>query len=102
VKFTILPADEMDAADAAVWYDDQRIGLGEEFLDELKVVLDRVRQAPEQAARLEHYSGLRNVRRYLLKRFPYVVVFVCQPHEVVVVAVSHARRRPLYWLKRLA
>jgi hypothetical protein len=35
VKFTILPAAELDAADAAVWYNDQRIGLGEEFLEEL-------------------------------------------------------------------
>jgi len=98
VKFTFLPAAELDAADAAVWYDDQRFGLGDEFLDELKDVLGRVQQAPEQAPRLEHYAGRRDVRRYLLKRFPYIVVFVCQPHEVIVVAVSHARRRPLYWL----
>jgi len=36
VKHTVLPAAELEAAQAAVWYDDQRYGLGDEFLDELE------------------------------------------------------------------
>lgn len=34
-----------------------------------------------------------------MPRFPYAVVFVCRPDEVVVVAVAHMRREPLYWAK---
>jgi len=51
--------------------------------------------------RLQSYGGPREVRRCLLERFPYLVMFVRRPAEVLVVAISHARRQPLYWLERL-
>ena len=29
------------------------------------------------------------------------LIFACRPEAVLIVAISHARRRPLYWLERL-
>lgn len=101
MKFAVLSAAELEAAEAAIWYDDQRAGLGDDFLTELRHALDRVRDRPAELSRLELYHGRHDVRRCLLKRFPYLVIFVCRPDEVVVVAISHARRRPLYWIERL-
>jgi toxin ParE1/3/4 len=101
VKLTILPAAQLEAADAAVWYDDQRAGLGDEFLEEVRRGLDRVRRERQFFSRADFYSGPREIRRCALNRFPYVIVFECRPDETVVAAVSHTRRRPLYWLKRL-
>ena len=50
---------------------------------------------------LEYYSGSHSVGRCLMDGFPYAVIYVCRPDEIVVVAVAHTRRRPLYWLDRL-
>jgi hypothetical protein len=101
VIFAVLPEAELEAAEAVIWYDDQRLGLGDDFLFELTQALDRIRRGPAELPRLESYSGLHDVRRCLLKKFPYLVIFAYRPDDVAVIAVSHARRRPLYWLDRL-
>ena len=97
----MLPQAELEAAEAATWYDDQRFGLGEEFLADLGFALDRIRDAPRSHATAEFYRGPHEVRRYLLQRFPYVVLFRCRGGEVLILAVSHVRRNPAYWLDRL-
>jgi plasmid stabilization system protein ParE len=101
LSLSVLPAARLEAADAAVWYDDQRPGLGDEFLAELQQAVERVRVAPESFARLEGYCGRHDIRYCLLKRFPYLVIFSYRSEEIVIVAVSHVRRRPLYWLERV-
>jgi hypothetical protein len=40
------------------------------------------------------------VRRVFFKRFPYSLFFIELPTRYRVLAVAHARRRPLYWLER--
>jgi hypothetical protein len=101
VKLSVLPAAELEAAEAAVWYDDQRVSLGDEFLAELVRAFDRIRKDRQSFSPAEFYSGARDIRRCLLRRFPYLVVFECRTDETLIVAVSHMRRRPLYWLERL-
>lgn len=64
-------------------------------------LLDRVREA----LRARHMSRrtapyLADTRRYLLRRFPFFVVFREVADRVQIVAVAHARRRPGYWLGR--
>ncbi|MBI3839319.1 MAG: type II toxin-antitoxin system RelE/ParE family toxin [Planctomycetia bacterium] len=101
MNFAVLPVAELEGVEAAVWYDDRRLGLGDEFLDELGQVLERIQAAPASFASLEGYFGQHDVRRCLLKRFPYAVIFRWRPEEVLIVAVGHVRRRPFYWLDRL-
>ena len=101
MKLTILHDAELESAEAAAWYDDQRSGLGDEFLTELAEAFSRIRHDRQVFARLETYTGAYAVRRCVLRRFPYLVVFTCLAEETLVVAVAHARRKPLYWLERL-
>ncbi len=101
MNLAVLPVAELEGIEAAIWYDDRRPGLGDEFLDELTHVLERIQAAPVSFAALEHYSGQHDIRRCLLKRFPYAVIFRRRLEEVLIVAVGHVRRRPLYWLDRL-
>lgn len=101
MNFTILPEAELEAAEAVIWYDDQRRGLGDDFLIELSRALAHINRQPAELPCLESYAGPHDIRRCLLKRFPYVVIFAFRPEDVAVVAISHARRRPFYWLERL-
>ena len=102
MSFTIAPPAQLELIEAAVWYDDIRLGLGTEFLDAIQQVFARVATEPRLYATLEYWTASqREVRRYCLRRFPYVIVYWIEGDSVTVVAVSHARRRPLYWIDRI-
>ncbi len=101
MAFRILMAAELEAVQAALWYDEQRPSLGDEFLQELTDAWERIRSDPLLFGRLEHFAGDNDVRRCLLRRFPYVVIYCFRPQETLVVAVSHVRRKPFYWLEQV-
>ncbi|MBV1893239.1 MAG: type II toxin-antitoxin system RelE/ParE family toxin [Ilumatobacteraceae bacterium] len=92
------PAARLEAIEAAVWYDDQRIGLGEEFLDAIELTLDLAlrRRVPDSTV-----TDLDDVRRVRVRRFPYHLIFLISSVVIVVVAVMHERRRPTHWIDRL-
>lgn len=101
MNFRVLPEAQGDAIEAAIWYDDHQLSLGAEFLAVVQRAFDQIRSASRSLSKLETYHGPHDVRRLLLKRFPYAVIVLYRPEETVVVAVAHTRRRPLYWLNRL-
>ncbi len=83
---------------AAAWYDDQRPGLGDEFLSAIDEVLRHVALAPLSYSR-DPFDE--RARRALVTRFPFAVVFVVQDGEIRVIAFVHAKRLPDYWTKRV-
>ncbi len=88
--------------DTADWYDRQRRGLGDDFLEALQVRLAELVDSPGLGGRLPGAAREVLARRVLLSRFPYVVVFVEAEGELRVIAVMHGKRKPGYWLKRLS
>ena len=44
---------------------------------------------------------LYGTRRYLLRHFPFAVVYLVDPDVVTIVAVAHSKRKPGYWRKRV-
>jgi plasmid stabilization system protein ParE len=93
VVFRRAAKDELE--EAAAWYEDRQRGLGEEFLNELAEAIDRAARHPER-----HPIALNDVRRAVLRRFPYAVYFRTRDQVLVVLAVFHARRNPLIWKRR--
>lgn len=85
--------DEID--EAYTWYEDQRQGLGEDFLAAIQVVLDRIESAPEIHAPI--YQAVRHGR---LKRFPYAVYYRIEPDRIAVIAIHHSKRNPKTWQSR--
>jgi hypothetical protein len=75
--------------------------LGDEFISEISASLDRVSGAPEA---YPAWPGTRAegplIRKATTQRFPYVIAFEKHEHHVLVLAIAHAKRRPLYWLTR--
>lgn len=97
----VLSVAELEAADAAIWYDERQPGLGDDFFAELESAFARLRNSNERLAKLTEYRGPFDLRRFHLARFPYLLILQQRPEERVVLAVAHVRRRPLYWLNRL-
>jgi len=84
-----------DVVLAREWYDAQRPGLGEDFVQSLERVIDLVSALPE--AFPEIAVGL---RRALLGRFPYAVYYRLDGDLVDVIACLHTRRSPSRWRSR--
>ena len=70
--------------------------LGRDFLQKFEAALAVIRNNPRQSAFVRP-----PVRRILLQRFPYSVVYLESAGEIFIVALPHKRRRPFYWLARL-
>ena len=77
------------------WYEDRNPEAAEAFMTEFDLAMARIEEAPR---RWPPY--LADTRRYLLRRFPFFVVFREVDDRVQIVAIAHAKRRPGYWLGR--
>jgi plasmid stabilization system protein ParE len=90
-----------EVAEAAAWYQGRRPGLEVEFLAEFEGVLPLIENSPASFSRVPDLPAGFVIRRALLPRFPYAVVFMDLGTEIRVLAVAHARREPGYWLNRV-
>lgn len=95
-SLVVRPDAEIDITDAALWYEAQSQGLGSDFLRSVDACLADVARAPQRFPVVH-----RNMRRVLLRRFPYGVFFVDSDDAVEVVACLHARRDQRQWSERL-
>lgn len=95
MNLELTSSAQLDAAQAAVTYEIEEPGLGTAFEAELDAVLVRIADGPL------HFPVLENdVRRALLKRFPFGVFFVAIPDTISVIAVLHLHRHPDTWRQR--
>jgi hypothetical protein len=81
--------------DAFDWYEAEVRGLGYEFLDQINHAVRRATAFPMAAPEIE--QGL---RRVLVNRFPYGLIYGIEPKRLVIVAVAHLHREPRYWIDR--
>ena len=77
-------------------YEALQVGLGEAFLDEVTHAFDQIEQHPLAWAILTD-----DFRRYLLRRFPYGIVYQIEADQIFILAVMHLHRKPNYWRSRL-
>lgn len=88
-------AAKAEIRDAALFYNDCRQGLGEEFIDAVETALDQIVQHPFLWRVLKG-----RYRRYLVQRFPYGIIYTVEDDLIYVAAVMHLKRKPDYWEKR--
>lgn len=99
VRLSPEAIDEL--VEAAVWYRARRPGLESEFLAEFDRVLPLIGSSPASFPRLLDMPEDLVIRRALLPRFPYAVIFMDLGTEIRVLSVAHAKRRPGHWLDRV-
>ncbi len=84
-----------EVAAAAQWYEERRAGLSAEFLRMLDAAVASVERAPF------HFPAIhREMRRALLRRFPYSLIFCVVGDEIVVLGCVHWRQSPRRWRSR--
>jgi plasmid stabilization system protein ParE len=83
---------EQHIADAYTWYEEQRIGLGEEFLLCIEASLNAISENP-----LLLQEKHKNIRCIMTPRFPYGIFYFIDKSKVVVISVFHLSRNPKLW-----
>ena len=85
----IRRAAELDIAEAQVWYETQRTGLGAEFRSEVSRIIERLAATP-----LIYQIVHRDIRRAIVRRFPYLIWYRVASDMVTVLACTYAGRDP--------
>ena len=94
VNLRFLDSAEEEMTEAARVYEDQAVGLGDRFLDEVEGCVYLLLDRPHIGRRVGEF------RRFPLRKFPFTLIYTLEDGDLVVVAVSHHRRRPGYWMGR--
>ena len=98
MQFRFHPKALAEYEAAAVWYGERS---HEGALGFVALVDDAIFGIRELPRAWPTWPGHADVRRRVLRRFPYSIVYVVEQSEIVIVAVAHHKRRPGYWLSRL-
>ena len=96
MKVRFLKPAQSEVDEAFAWYETQSHGLGKHFLDDFDRAVRRIVAYPFASAEIE--DGL---RRCLLSRFPYGIIYGIDSETIIVVAVAHLHREPRSWIDRL-
>ena len=86
------PAAERDVSDAFAWYAARNKTAANGFLDEVLEAVEYIASNPN--SKPENDSG---DRKWILKRFPYSVIYALKGSVITVIAVDHHKRKPDYW-----
>jgi toxin ParE1/3/4 len=90
-------ADE-ELIDEIARYELRREGLGTEFLTAVREAVRLITQNPS-AWQASEYAP--DVRRFVMERFPFTIVYTELAEEILIIAVAHTSREPGYWRRRL-
>ena len=90
----ILSDVHRESVRIAQYYEQQQSGLAARFFDDLENTLARLEANPLGYPRWESITTERNIRRIILERFPYLVVYEIVAEEAVVIALRHVSQQP--------
>ncbi len=94
IKFRKEAADEF--ASAVKYYNKERPGLGYEFALEIRSTLKRIKIFQEAWPFITP-----NIRKCIVKRFPFAILYYIENKYVLIIAVMHLKRKPGYWQNRI-
>lgn len=81
--------------EAADFYDLESPKLGGMFIDEIQRALQSIVEFPDAAPLIRG-----RIRKRIVARFPYSLVYSARENEIRILAVAHHKRRPFYWRGR--
>lgn len=90
------PAAVREARAAREWYEERSATIAKQFQAAVDAAVEDIAEHPDRWGRYVHATHV-----FLLKKFPFLLIYRMRDDVVQVVAVAHAKRRPGYWMDRL-
>ncbi len=89
------PEADQEYLSSLAWYSERSRDAALDFEAQFQQAISAIEEAPDRwPLHLSHY------RRYILRQFPFSIVYRVRETDVLVLAVAHAHQRPGYWRKR--
>ena len=95
MTFAFHPDAETELQQAINYYEGVRSGLGFDFATEIHAAIKRAVSLPEAWAVIDG-----DVRRSLVSRFPFGILYSIEPSNIYILAVMNLHRKPNYWQER--
>jgi toxin ParE1/3/4 len=95
-KVIVRPEAAREVQEGFDWYEERSEGLGLEFLRSAEAYLSSIQRSPS-AYSIAHYQ----VRRALLRKFPYALFYLIREDTIVIGACFHIKRSPADWQRRV-
>lgn len=94
IRYQSVAAREL--AEAVQWYEAKAKGLGREFVYAVDAAIKSIKRNP-----LAHQKMRYDVRRALVRRFPYAVIYRMSSDEIIILSIMHGRRNPKRLRRRI-
>lgn len=95
-RFRFHPEARQDFRAAIGWYSRRSPTAATEFRVTVSAVIRHIVQAPQRWPKYLH-----GTRRFVLRRFPFSIIYLDDADVLSIVAVAHSKRKPGYWKQRL-
>ncbi len=96
MNYEFHPEAEQELYESALHYEVGIPGLGRRFGDEVGRVIQLLLENPDLGSRVDN-----DLRHFVLRRFPFSVVYAATSNLVYIVAIAHGSREPGYWQLRV-
>lgn len=96
MRLQILPDARRELLEAREWYESKAPGLGQRFGQAVETAVASALHAPYSYPCIEA-----EFRRVLLRKFPYILIYLARPNELTIIALHHQKKKPTPWLSRL-
>ena len=87
---------EIELNDASIFFESKREGLGLRFLAAMEAAVTHIQEHPQASPII-----IEDIRRKVLRRFPYSILYSIKSDRIRILAIANQRRRPFYWLGRI-
>ncbi len=95
MNYSFHPEAEVEFTEAIDYYEERERGLGYDFAVEVYSAIERTIAFPKTWPVIEE-----DIRRSLVRRFPYGILYSEEKEGIYIVAVMHLHREPEYWKHR--
>jgi len=95
MTFDFHPDARAEYLSSIAYYEAEKVGLGAEFAQEVEAAIQLILTYPSACPTMGNV-----VRRCMLRRFPYGIIYTTLDECILIIAVAHAKRPPGYWQSR--
>lgn len=96
MKISFHPDAEQELNRAIDYYEDIEPGLGFDLSLEIHATIQRIQEHPKAWAKIDN-----DIRRSLVRRFPYGVIYFEDKGGILILAVMNLHKEPNYWKDRV-
>ncbi|MBN2402647.1 MAG: type II toxin-antitoxin system RelE/ParE family toxin [Spirochaetes bacterium] len=95
INVTIINEAKTELFESIGYYEEKSKGLGVDLYKEIKSAIEIIKRFPECCALRKDET-----RRFLINRFPYLIIYIYYENRIWIIAFAHCKRRPRYWANR--